>query len=116
MDKADKFCPNGYVTFYGLCYGQYQNNITISKVSSSAAWSPATSPSAPFSIVLISRPFGRGTGSSNCSDRPQQAYFTISRSAMDIDNQMLWKTRDIVLYSSKTQHALNLTYGTEIPW
>ncbi len=116
MDTAGKYCPNGYVGFYGSCYGQYQTNITVSRPSSSAAWGPATNAAAPFSFVLISRPAGPDTGSTDCLARPQQAYFTTSRSATDIDNQMLWKTRDIVLYSDKTQHALNLTYGAQIPW
>ncbi len=116
VDKADKYCPNGYVGFHGTCYGQYQNNITLSKLSSSVAWGPATNPNAPFSFVLISRPFGPGADSSNCLNRPQQTYFTTSRGATNTDNQMLWKTKDIVLFSSKTLHALNLTYGAEIPW
>ncbi len=115
VDKADKHCPNGYVGFYGTCYGQYQNNITLSKLSSTAAWGPATNPNAPFSFVLISRPLGPGADRS-CPDRPYGTYFTTSRGATNTDNQMWWKTKDIVLFSSKTQFALQLTYGAEIPW
>ncbi len=115
VEAEGRYCPNGYIGFNGACGGYFQDELSL---NSGARWSPATNPAAPFSIVLISRPTNRGPGNwgADCRSWPQQTFFTTSRDKDDVEDQILWKTRDIVLYSSRTQHALNLTYGAEIPW
>ncbi len=123
-EEDGRYCPNGYVAFIGSCRGDYQSNLTATStqqkrrktVTTEKEWSPATDATAPFSIVLISRPFGDPEAAADCSSLPYQTYFTVSRDAADFDSQILWKNREISLFSYEAGFALSLSYGSSIPW
>lgn len=124
VEEEGRYCANGYVAFVGSCRGDYQSNLTATStqqkrrktVTTEKEWSPATDATAPFTVVLISRPFGDPEEAADCSTLPYQTYFTISRDEVDFDSQMLWKNREITLYSYEAGFALDLLYGSSIPW
>ncbi len=111
-------CPNGYIGFHGSCGGFFQGDLTVSSSGSTNPWAPATDPTAPFTIVLISRPTDKGPGNwgADCRNWPSQTFFTTSCSASDIEDELMWKNKEIVAYSSRTGYALKLEYGIDIPW
>ncbi len=124
-EEDGRYCANGYVAFYGGCKGEYQANLTVTStkqkrrktVTTEKDWSPATDATAPFTLVLISRPFAEDeSAAANCASLAYQTYFTTSRDSTDIDNQILWKNLEIGLYSGDTGFALHLFYGSDIPW
>lgn len=116
VDNDGRYTPNGYVGFHGSCSGFFQANLIVNRVGTPTAWGPATNPSAPFSIVLISRPSGPGTGNTNCQGRPQQTYFSTSRNKYEVEQQIVWKNREIWISSTGVEYALGLFYGNQIPW
>ncbi len=111
-------CPNGYIGFRGSCGGYFQGDLTVTSSGSTNPWGPATDPTAPFTIVLVSRPSNRGPGNwgTDCRNWPRQVFFTTSRSASDFEDELVWMNNNIFAYSSRTGYALKLDYGVDIPW
>lgn len=125
-ETAGRYCPNGYVDFSSSdCIGQFLGNLTAvstqgkrkNAVTTEEVWSPASDPTAPFTVVLISRPpdYPQGEGANCASSLPFNTYFTTSRDYGDVTESIVWKSREISLYA-ETGYALRLLYGSDIPW